>query len=326
MKEFYNKTIFFIGDSNIAQPYFLEYLRADLINTGKKTYLYNKGIPGARMDMVLNSVNEEISVVKPDYAALSFGGNDLGIWLYDAYSTVTEKILSEREQRIENYCRALENIIVYLRDKNIEPILMTPLCYNENITEKEDIKTDRDNKEKSAIKDTVFTKATFKNVNENGQRVLSEKGKIIAEKYGVTVWDMYSATKKRADNTCFLPDGIHYNEKGHKIIAEAVYENMFGEKMQYYPIDERVKDVTALEQDERAYFFVKYNLVFLSYGKKEGAELINIFNAFIKEKGYTEGLTEKRAAGFLRFIKDPTNNAKRIKEALDSLFDGFLKQ
>lgn len=325
MKEFDNKTVFFIGDSNIAQPYFFEYLRADLITTGKKTYLYNKGIPGARMDMVLNSVDEEISVVKPDYVVLSFGGNDLGIWLYDAYSSITEKILSEREQRIDSYCSALENIIVYLRNKNIEPILMTPLCYNENITEKEGIETERDNKEKFAIKNTVFTKATFKNVNEKGQKVLSEKGKRIAGEYGVTVWDMYSATKARADNTCFFPDGVHYNEKGHKIIAEAVYENMFGEKMQYYPIDEHVKYVTALEQDERAYYFVKYNLVFLSYGRKEGAELINIFNSFIKEKGYTEGLTENRAAGFLRFIKDPIKNAKRIQEALTHLFDGFRK-
>lgn len=321
MCKFDNKTVFFIGDSNISRPYFLEYLRADFINTGKTVYLYNKGIAGARMDMVLNSIDEEIAVLKPDYAALSFGGNDLGIWLYDATLPVTEELIDERESRIESYCIAFKKVITYLRGKGIEPILMTPLCYDENIIEKDGIETQKDNKEKTQIKQTLFTKASFKNINENGLKVICERGKRIAAEYGVTVWDLYSYTKTRIKNSDFNSDGVHYNEHGHRIIAESIYTNMFGEKMGDYAIDERIKAISALENDERAYFFIKYNLVFLSEGRRDGEELIKSLNRFIEKKGYVEGLTESRVAGFFRFMSDPTKNTEQITHMVMRLFE-----
>ena len=114
MKSFENKSVYFVSDSNLTKPYYLEYLRADFLQTGKRVYLRNKGIPGARMDMVENCIDEELSMETPDFVALCFGGNDLGIWLYDCALSVTEEIEKERESRIENFTRALEKNIEYL--------------------------------------------------------------------------------------------------------------------------------------------------------------------------------------------------------------------
>lgn len=320
MENFENKTVYFVSDSNLTRPYYLEYLRADCLRTGRKVYLRNKGIPGARMDMVENCIEEELSVEKPDYVALCFGVNDLGIWLYDGQLSETQLLKQQRKERIENYLRALEKMILYLRERKIEPILMTPLCCDENIVEKSGIQTDKDNKEKSAIQNSLFTKATFRNVNEKGLYILYEQGVEIAKRYGVTVWDLYQATKARADNTCFEEDGVHYNPKGHWLVAQEIYKNMFGAKLGEYAVSEEIKALSQAEEDERSYFFVKYNVIGLSYGKKEGEELLEAVRQYIQEKGNTEGLVPKRAEGFFRFAQNPDEKQRAIVRQIKNLY------
>ncbi len=320
MNAFENKSVYFVSDSNLTKPYYLEYLRADFLRTGKCVYLRNKGIPGARMDMVENCIDEELSVEKPDFVALCFGGNDLGIWLYDCELSVTEEIEKERESRIKNFVCALEKNIEYLRARKIEPIFLTPVCYNENIIERANIQTDKDSKEKAVIKNSLFTKKTFQNINKKLQ-FLSDIGKDVAKKYDVIVWDLFSATKVHANEACFEKDGVHYNEKGHYLIAREIYKNMFGTEMGIYPVTKDIKELSQMEAEERAYFFVKYNLVFLSYGYKERDCLCAIVERFIAEKGYTEGLTLARADGFFRFVQAPNEKQLAIIEKIRGLLN-----
>lgn len=318
--DFNGKKIFFVADSNLTRPYFLEYLREIFLREHKEIYVYNNGIPGARMDMVQNCIDEELSTEKPDYVVLSFGGNDLGIWLYDALKPVTKEVLAERKKRNDSYRNALENIIVYLRSKNIEPIITTPLCYDQNLEERTGIETEKDNKEKAVITDFFFTRATFKSINKDGMQALAQIGFELAEKYDVTVWDFYSATINSVNHSHFNPDGVHYTPEGHKIIAKAIYENMFGAEPTFYPVSEKVKALSVLEADKRAYYFVKYNLVFLSVGRKDGQALIDEIKSFIDKKGYVEGLTHGRAEGFFRFVENPEQNQKNIDKAIKELY------
>lgn len=319
MNKFLNKSLFVIADSNLTRPFYLEYLRAAFSATGKNVYIYNNGIPGARMDMVMNCIEEELAFVQPDYAILSFGGNDLGIWLYDSLKPETPDIISERRLRNESYVNALKTVIEYLRGRGIEPILMTPMCYDENLIERDDIVTEKDNKEKALITDSFFKRATFKKINQ-GLSVLKELGIKTAESYGVEVWDVFSQTMARVNHGCFMDDGVHYNQAGHKIVAEIMYENMFGENLEYFPVSEKIKELTLAEEAKRAYFFVKYNIVYLSYGKKEGQELIDTVNGFIAEKGYVEGLTPQRASGFFDFVKNPEEKQKQVIKSIDALY------
>jgi hypothetical protein len=224
---------------------------------------------------------------------------------------MTDEVKREREIRINNYAMALEKNIQDLRLRGVEPIVLTPVCYNEDIVEKTEIQTDKDSKEKANIKNTLFSKASFRNINE-AMRLLSEICKEIAKKYDVAVWDLFAETKAQVDNSCFQADGIHYNEKGHWIIAQATYKNMFGEPLEAYPVTEAVKELSQMEADERAYFFVKYNLVFLSCGRKDGEELANYVQEFIQAKGYVQGLTRARAEGFFRFSQSPTEKQREI--------------
>lgn len=320
MKKFENKTLYFVSDSNMTNPYFLEFLRSECMYSGKSVYFRNKGIPGARMDMVMNCIEEELLIETPDYVALCFGGNDLGIWLYDQALPITDELLQEKDKRVQSFVCALEENILYLRSRGIEPIFLTPICYNENIVEHSDVQTDKDSKEKTQIQDTMFTKATFRNINDIGLKALSEKGKEIAKKYNVEVWDFYAETKARVDNSHFREDGVHYNEQGHRLIANMIYEAMFGESLTGMQIPESVKALSVLEADERAYFFVKYNVIFLSYGKKEGQELLDTVQTLLREKGYVDGLNPTRVDGFLRFSVDPQGKQQEIVERIKALY------
>ena len=320
MDTFENKKILVIADSNLTNSFFLEYLRSSFVAENKRVYMFNGGIPGARMDMVMNCVEEEISVEKPDCALLSFGGNDLGVWLYDSTLEVTEAVLKERAERNQSYANALKEVIDYLRLQKIEPILMTPMCYDENLVESEEITTDKDNKEKMLIGDSFFKRATFKNINQ-GLKDLRDIGVQIAREKGIAVWDIFTETHERVDHSCFIEDGVHYNEKGHWIMAELFYKHMFGAELKAYPIPESVKEISVLEADERAYFFAKYNIVFLSEGRKDGEALVQAVQSFIERKGYEEGLTKERADGFFRFVKAPFEKQKEIARKIKRLYE-----
>ena len=320
MNTFIDKKICVVADSNLTRPYFLEYLRSAFLAENKRVYLYNNGIPGARMDMVMNCIEEEFAVEKPDYVLLSFGANDLGIWLYDSTLDVTDEVLLERAARNQSYLNAFEEVVDYLRAKGVEPILITPMCLDENLVEKENITTDKDNKEKQLIGDSFFKRATFRNIND-GLQVLRDKGMELAAKKGVAVWDIFTETRARVDHSCFIEDGVHYNEKGHRIMAELFYKQMFGEELPTYPTTQSVKDLTVLEGDKRAYFFIKYNLIFLSEGRKEGEELVKAAQNFLDKKGYVEGMTKERAEGFFRFVQSPLENQKKIVEKVKGLYD-----
>ncbi len=319
MNAFIDKKICVVADSNLTNPYFLEYLRSAFLAEKKKVYMYNNGIPGARMDMVMNCIEEELAAEKPNYVLLSFGANDLGIWLYDSTLEITDEVLAERAARKQNYLNGFEKVVDYLRSKGVEPILITPMCLDENLVELEGITTDKDNKEKQLIGDSFFKRATFQNIND-GLQVLRDKGMELAAKKGVIVWDIFTETKSLVSHDCFFEDGVHYNEKGHRIMAELFYKHMFGEELPIYPVPQSVKELTALEADKRAYFFIKYNLIFLSEGRKEVEELVKAAQNFLDRKGYVEGMTKERADGFFRFVQSPMENQKKIVKKVKGLY------
>ena len=104
-------------------------------------------------------------------------------------------------------------------------------------------------------------------------------------------------------------------------MAELFYKHMFRKDMELYPIPQSVREISLLEADERAYFFVKYNLIFLSQGRKEGEELVKAAQNFLDKKGYIEGLTKERADGFFRFVQAPLENQKKIVKKVKDAYD-----
>ena len=133
-----NKSICFFGDSNTNEGKYISYLREFFSKNQIRVHLFNNGIGGTRIDMLKNIVEEELDMYTPDFAVLSYGTNDLGIWLYGKDRVLDEEDKLEIERRINLYAESLENMVKLLKSKNIMPIVFSPFCVNENITEREE--------------------------------------------------------------------------------------------------------------------------------------------------------------------------------------------
>lgn len=313
------KSVAFIGDSIIAAGGFINLLREYFLNKGIRIALFNKGVAGNRVDMVKTLISEEFCFYKPDYAAIMFGGNDLGIWLYDGNKPVTEQLLEKRKERVFNYKRGLTETIERLLSFGITPIVTSPLCYNSDIEEKEDVYTIADNSEKEDyIGDNFYTKKTFCNINE-GFKVLAQEAKTVALKFGTIYWDLLDDTLKEGAPEMFYEDGMHYNIKGHELLAKIILKNLTGERFIFTEPRESIKKIAEEEQRERAYFFVKYNRMSAYKSILCGDKLVSAVNEVIKNEGYTEGLTETRAKGFLEYAEDPVENGKKLTEDILNL-------
>ena len=102
-KEFVGKTIVLLGDSITEHGFYTYNLRSYFQGKEEKCYIFNRGTGGNRAVMAPYILSDEIRELKPDYIVISFGANDIGIWLYDARKVVSDKLLLERKLRDDEY-------------------------------------------------------------------------------------------------------------------------------------------------------------------------------------------------------------------------------
>ena len=317
MNRFNNKSIFFFGDSITNGGAFLAQLRGYFLENNQHVAVYNKGIGGARADMLRYLLAEELSFFKPDYAVLSYGVNDLGIWLYRSGEQLSQAQEDEKEKRIEIYAESVLLAVRDLKQRVIIPIICSPFCVNKDIVEREDIQTVGDNKEKAGlIDDCFYKKDTFKNIN-GGLARLRECSLKIAQDEGVEFWDLLEITLRDADADCFISDGIHYTKKGHCVIANGIlqcmgYLDCVREKYDYTEI----KEIDIVEQDMRAYFFCKYTLLEIKDGNISVEDTKKLLKEFYDRNGYINGLNETRLNGFFRFIENIKENVAQLNKKL----------
>ena len=266
LERFIGRKIFFFGDSITADGRFFNYLRAFCVAKGIDIAFYNKGIAGYRADLLPIVLNEELSGEIPDFAVLSYGVNDLGVWLYDGRKTLTAEIIAERENRIKNYFSATERNVFALRERGITPIVASPFCVNDGIEEKAGIVTAVDNNEKDVIDNGFYTRKTFRSINEglNEMRVGLET---LAKKLNAEFWDLFAYTNEYACGECFIKDGLHYSQEGNFLIANAVFGCMCGASIERLPTSAGLISLYEKEADERAYFFEKYNEAYFDTGR-----------------------------------------------------------
>lgn len=319
MNRFENKTIFFFGDSITSGGSFLTQLRGFFYEKGKHVAIFNKGIAGARADFFDYILGEELSFLKPDYAVLSYGVNDLGIWLYKSGRELSKEEQQEKENRIKIYSKSILSVVQELKKQGITPIICSPFCVNEDITEREDIITIGDNKEKEELIDNSFyKKSTFKNIN-NGLNRLREVARGISKNERVEFWDLYEITLQNVTTDCFSSDGIHYSDNGNQVIANGFLKCMgYSDSVQENYDNNEIKEINALEQDMRAYFFVKYNLLNIKEEKVSIEEIKERLQLFYKKNGYINGLNEIRWKGFFHFAENVKENIKKLNHMINS--------
>ncbi len=221
-KQLIGKTLCFIGDSILQHGHYIYNLRAYFQGRQEKCFVYNRGVAGNRAIMAQYILDDEVFWLKPDYAVICFGVNDLGVWLYDSLKPITQEVLEKRKARDDEYIQAHEILIDELSAKGIQPIIASPYAVDNFIAENEEIETVADNNEKEdEIKPSFYKRKTFENINEALKGYSGRLQKLCEEK-GVEFWDIFSETHKKmlTEKGMFTADGIHYTHKGHEAIAK----------------------------------------------------------------------------------------------------------
>lgn len=316
MRNFENKSIFFIGDSITEGGGFIQYLRAHFSATNRNIYLHNKGIPGGRMDMVQYSLDEDLHSMRPDYAVVALGVNDLRIMLYDGAEPLTQELIDRRQGFVDGYERSCKWLLAELKNRGITPIVCSPFCVNENIIERADIETVVDNEDKKDIGTCFYTKKTFQAIN-GGLKKMRDVVRAIAEELNVEFWDMYSETLANATGDCFTEDGIHYTQKGYELLAKGMLKYMYGEQLLSAPITPNIQELVKAEFDERAYYFIKYIVL---HERRENFhtadDVIQETKNWLAENGNIDGVTKERELSFFRYAPQPLQNQQKLIEKI----------
>jgi lysophospholipase L1-like esterase len=305
MNDFQNKSIFFIGDSITAEGLHIKYLRTHFENTKTNIYLHNKGIPGGRMDMVEFWLDEEFSSLTPEFAVVALGVNDLRIMLYDSAKEETADLLSQRQHFIGVYKTSLENVVINLKNRGITPIVCSPFCVNEHLEETGEIQTVVDNSDKKDIKETFYTKKTFRKINE-GLKKMRDIAYEISKKLHVEFWDTFTQTLASVTSDCYAEDGIHYTDKGHELIAKIMLKEIANCDLKTSPISQKTQEIARLEFEERSYYFIKYIVLHETIKAINGDyDLITETKRWIAKNGHIDGVTEERELALLKYATSP---------------------
>ncbi len=256
MKECYKgKTIAVIGDSITESGKQFYYLRSYLQNSKDKCFFYNRGTCGNRAVMFPYLFDEEIKELSADYVMISYGVNDLGIWLYDNLKPVTEEVLAKRKARDDEYFLSYRKSIEKVKEYGAIPIVASPFAVNECLIEKESIDTVADNDEKEDnLKPSFYTRATFRNINK-ALKGYAEKLKELAKETSSEYLPMFEKTypEMLKQTDMFSEDGVHYNAGvGLKFVAKVMLEFLGVEDIPYdFATSKENDEIERLENLER---------------------------------------------------------------------------
>ncbi len=257
------KRICFLGDSILEHGYFIYALRSYIYHEGIQAEIYNRGIGGMSSSIVSDEQLEyEVFSLNPDYCVVSYGINDLGIWLYDSSIEEKPEVLEEREKHNQKYFNGIKEIVKKLKEKGVIPVLMSPYPVNELLEEKDGIETIGDNKEKAELIGVNFYRnKTMSKINAS-LRLYNCWLKKYVEKEKLLFLDIFERLRDYGleEEGLFNADGIHYTKKGGEYIARSIIETHQKKEMEFVFKSSKANDkIFTFERKERAYAFMKLN-------------------------------------------------------------------
>lgn len=276
-QQFINKNLCFLGDSHTARGRYVYYLRAAMQGAKEKCYVFNCGASGARSETGQYTLLQELEGRKPDYVFVMFGVNDMGIWLYDGDKEVTAELLAKRAERDQRFQSGICEIVKTLKAKGITPVLMSTVCVNERLIEKENIQTVADNQEKEDyIGPSFYKRKTFRAINV-GLKGYAAWVKAFAEAQGVEYIDNFTPSYENtlnADDT-HLEDGIHLSDAGYHAVAKNILAFLGVENLpETLPQTPENDEIFTLEGKERAIQFIPWVLCNPVLGERTDADVI----------------------------------------------------
>ena len=255
-EEFKDKVIAVFGASIDEHGYYMDNMRRFIANQTEKCYIVNRSIGGNYAMLACNMIEDEIDTLNPDIVIVHFGGNDVGLYNYNANVPENEGVLNRRKSSLDSYFLNMRKLVKSLKERNIKVYIMLPLATNENIIEKDDIETVKDNVDKAKyLKSDFYCKASFAKINNMWKETVIPELRSIAKENSVEVIDMFSKTYEHMlkTNDMFTEDGIHYSRRGHDVLAKILLEYLGYENVpDTYDIkNDQCNVINRLEQLER---------------------------------------------------------------------------
>ena len=263
-QEFVGKKIGFLGDSHTARGNYIYYLRAAMQGQEEKCFVFNYGASGARSETGQYTLIQELEGrSKPDYVFVMFGCNDMGIWLYDADKEITPELLAKRAERDQRYQSGIREIVKILKEKGITPVLMSTLCVNERLIEKENIQTVADNQEKEDyIGPSFYKRKTFRAINV-GLKGYAAWVKAFAEEQGLAYIDNFTPSYENTmhNEDTHLEDGVHLSDSGYMAVAKNILAYLGVENVaETLPHTAENDEIAKLEGSDRTIQFIPWVL------------------------------------------------------------------
>ena len=170
--------------------------------------VYNNGISGDVADGVLYRFEKDILALKPDYAFLMLGMNDIQRQLYAEGIDVTQEILNKREEALAHYYQQTTHIVALLKEHDIKPIFLTPTIYDQTA------KIDQ-------VNDVGCNEALAKCAAHIRMLALENKAPLV-NFYDYLNEINHTAQQKDSTFTIVGPDRIHPGDLGHFAMATKI--------------------------------------------------------------------------------------------------------
>jgi len=192
------------GGASAAQTY-PALLEKMLVEQQINAIVINKGIPGETAPEALFRFQRDVVGLRPDVVLIMYGANDAYIPPDFNFPAVSP----------ENFSKAMRRMVNSLADLSIKTILMTTTPFAEldffGNAEKESLELNRQSLE-----------AHLKELRE----IAENKRLQLIDHY--TLWNHMDKTNDGINNE-YLPDGVHPNADGNKLLATTIFDVLVDE-------------------------------------------------------------------------------------------------
>lgn len=163
--------------------------------TGKDIRIINAGVNSDITALALLRLDRDVLSHKPDYVTVMFGVNDAGFYRPNGPPADTPRVLEK------DFEENIKKIVGKIKESGAKPVLVTPVPMSPG-----------------------YSLADLPEYIENGLNYLvdgySDIIREIASQMDIPLIDVHRFFSEHPETQEFVPDGIHPDERGHKVIAE----------------------------------------------------------------------------------------------------------
>ena len=164
--------------------------------TGHDVEVINAGVDGDITTTAIHRLERDVLKHNPNYATIMFGVNDAGY-----YRPATDSMADTPRVMAEDFRSNLETIVQAIQEIGAKSVLVTPVPMNPS-----------------------YAGRDFPAYVENGLNYLVDKYADIIRELSklidLPLIDVHQVFSADPDTEKFVPDGIHPNKDGHRLIAD----------------------------------------------------------------------------------------------------------